>query len=383
MLEQALAQAQRGDDPVEAAACCAYLAQAYCWSSAFERSREVSLLRETYTRACPQPHQQSYVYTWLAFLSVLHGAWAEAEEYLALAEPAVACVASLEPRAFFQQVRGFLAFQQGDYRRAEVELRAGIDIFRSQDPGELLLCLGLFGLVLLATGKHREARACMAEQESLIDVLAAGSLSALSARGCVALALVRMGDVEQAAAHYADLLACQGQHHWFLMDRILGEIATLTHDVPNAANHLAQALRIAEREGLLPEKAHIHIAWANLELAQDQPGNVLRARRHLTEAQACFRDLGNKRMVRDLRQRLRELPQEPMAWKTTPTPAALSPREVEVLHLVAAGKRNHEIAQTLNISDSTVAKHLTTIFDKIGCANRAAATAFAFHHGLA
>ena len=131
LLEQSLAQAQRGDDPVEAAACCAYLAQAYCWSTAFERSREVSLLRETYTRTYPQPHQQSYVYTWLAFLSVLRGAWAEAEEYLALAEPAVDCVASLEPRAFFQQVRGFLAFQQGDYRQAEVALRAGIDIFRT------------------------------------------------------------------------------------------------------------------------------------------------------------------------------------------------------------------------------------------------------------
>lgn len=382
LLEQALAQAKRADDPVEAAACCAYLAQAYCWSTAFERSREVSLLRETYTRACPQPHQQSYVHTWLAFLSVLHGAWAEAEGYLALARSAVDCVASLEPRAFFQQVQGFLAFQQGDYRRAEVELRAGIDIFRTQDPGELLLCLGLFGLALLANGKHREARACMAEQESLIDTLAAGSLSALSARGCVALTALRMGDVERAAGHYADLLACQGQHHWFLVDRILGEIATLTHDWSNAADHLAQALRIAEREGLLPEKAHIHIAWANLELAQEQPGNVLRARRYLSEAQARFGDLGNKRMVRDIRQRLRELPRELMAWKTAPAPAALSPREVEVLRLVAAGKRNREIAQTLHISDSTVAKHLTAIFDKTGCETRAAATAFAFQHGL-
>jgi len=383
LLEQALAQAQRADDPVEAAACCAYLAQAYCWSAAFERSWEVSLLRETYTRACPQPHQQSYVYTWLAFLSVLRGAWGEAEAYLALAEPAVTCVASLEPRAFFQQVRGFLAFQQSDYRQAERELRAGIDIFRGQDPSELLLCLGLFGLALAANGKHREARACIAEQESLGETLAAGSLSALSARGCVALTALHMGDVEQAAGYYADLLACQGQHHWFLVDRILGEIATLTQDWMTAANHLAEALRIAEREGLLPEKGHIHIAWASLELMRDQPGNVYRARRYLTQALEIFRTLGNKSMVRDVHQRLRELPREPRVWKVAPTPAALSPREVEVLRLVAAGKRNREIAETLHISDSTVAKHITAIFDKTGCENRAAATAFAFQHGLA
>ena len=191
LLEQALAQAQRGDDPVEAAACCAYLAQAYCWSAALERSQAVSLLREEYTHTCPQPHQQSYVYSWLAFLSTLRGAWAEAEQDLALAQPAVESVASLEPRAFFQQVRGFLAFQRGDYRQAERELRAGIEVFRTQDPGELLLCLGLFGLVLLAVGKYREARACMAEQERLIETLAAGSLSTLSARGCVALMAVQ------------------------------------------------------------------------------------------------------------------------------------------------------------------------------------------------
>jgi ATP/maltotriose-dependent transcriptional regulator MalT len=383
LLEQALVQAQSGSDPVEAAVCCAYLAQAYCWSAALERSRTVSLLREMYTHTCLQPHQQSYVYTWLAFLNTLRGAWAEAEKYLALAQPAVACVASLEPRAFFQQVQGFLAFQQGDYRQAERELRAGVEVFRNQDPGELLLCLGLFGLALLATGKHREARACMAEQERLIETLAAGSLSMLSARGCVALMAVQVNDAERAASHYTDLLACRGQHHWFLVDRILGEIATLAGEWSNAADHLDQALHIAEREGLLPEKGRILIAQANLELAQGRPGNMARARRRLTEALALFRDLRSKSLVRQIRQRLSELPQEPSTQSIAATPAALSPREVEVLCLVAAGKRNREIAQALNISASTVAKHLTTIFDKTGCENRAAATAFAFRHGLA
>jgi len=382
LLEQALAQAQQGDDPVEAAACCAYLAQAYSWSAALERSREVSLLRETYARVCPQPHQQSYVYTWLAFLDTLHGAWTEAESDLALAQPAVEYVASLEPRAFFQQVRGFLAFQQGDYRQAERELRAGIEVFRTQDPGELLLCLGLFGLALLATGKYREARVCMDEQERLITTLAAGSLSALSARGCVALMAVGMNDAKRAASHYTDLLACRGQHHWFLVDRILGEIATLTGAWSDAAAHLDTALRITERERLLPEKGRILIAQANLELAQGRPSNVTRARQRLTEAMVLFRDLRCKSLVRQIRQRLRELPREPSTRSNTPIPAALSPREVEVLRLVATGKHNREIAQALNISESTVAKHLTAIFDKTGCENRAAVTAFAFRHGL-
>ena len=191
-----------------------------------------------------------------------------------------------------------------------------------------------------------------------------------------------MNDAERAASHYADLLACRGQHHWFLVDRILGEIATLVGEWADATDHLDQALCIAEREGLLPEKGRILIAQANLELAQGRSGNVTRAWQRLTEAVALFRGLRCKSLVRQTRQRLRELPQATSMRNRAPIPAALSPREVEVLHLVATGKRNREIAQALNISTSTVAKHLTAIFDKTGCENRAAATAFAFRHGL-
>ena len=64
-------------------------------------------------------------------------------------------------------------------------------------------------------------------------------------------------------------------------------------------------------------------------------------------------------------------------------PANLSPREAEVLHLVAAGKSNQQIADVLVISVNTVNRHVSNIFDKIGVANRAQATAYAKDHGLA
>jgi DNA-binding NarL/FixJ family response regulator len=51
--------------------------------------------------------------------------------------------------------------------------------------------------------------------------------------------------------------------------------------------------------------------------------------------------------------------------------------------LVAAGKSNREIAQALFLSENTVANHLTSIFNKTACDNRAAATAFALRNGLA
>jgi DNA-binding CsgD family transcriptional regulator len=60
----------------------------------------------------------------------------------------------------------------------------------------------------------------------------------------------------------------------------------------------------------------------------------------------------------------------------------LSPRELEVLRLVAAGKSNREIAAALVISEHTVARHVQNIFGKLRVSSRAAATAFAFEHDL-
>ena len=64
-------------------------------------------------------------------------------------------------------------------------------------------------------------------------------------------------------------------------------------------------------------------------------------------------------------------------------PRGLTAREVEVLRLVATGKTNRDIAVELVISQHTVARHLQNIFAKLDVSSRAAATAFAFEHGLA
>ena len=60
----------------------------------------------------------------------------------------------------------------------------------------------------------------------------------------------------------------------------------------------------------------------------------------------------------------------------------LTERECEVLRLVAAGKRNREIATELVISEHTVSRHLQNIFMKLGVTSRAAATAYAYEHHL-
>jgi DNA-binding NarL/FixJ family response regulator len=60
----------------------------------------------------------------------------------------------------------------------------------------------------------------------------------------------------------------------------------------------------------------------------------------------------------------------------------LTPRELEILRLVASGRSNREIAEALFISIPTVKRHLTTILGKLGVANRTAAAAVAHERGL-
>jgi two-component system, NarL family, nitrate/nitrite response regulator NarL len=61
----------------------------------------------------------------------------------------------------------------------------------------------------------------------------------------------------------------------------------------------------------------------------------------------------------------------------------LTPRELEVLHLVAEGRSNREIADVLFLSERTVENHVRHVLDKLEVPSRVAAAAYAIRHGLA
>ncbi|WP_446663760.1 response regulator [Flexivirga sp. B27] len=63
-------------------------------------------------------------------------------------------------------------------------------------------------------------------------------------------------------------------------------------------------------------------------------------------------------------------------------PAGLTPREQEVLTLIASGLSNRDIAGHLFVSEGTVKTHINNLFAKAGVRDRAAAVTFAFQHGL-
>jgi pimeloyl-ACP methyl ester carboxylesterase len=85
-------------------------------------------------------------------------------------------------------------------------------------------------------------------------------------------------------------------------------------------------------------------------------------------------------------------PLEPITEASGARPAAghgatisrpLTPREAEVLRLLAAGRSNRQLAEELVLSERTVARHIANIYAKIDAHGRAEATAYALRHGLA
>lgn len=79
----------------------------------------------------------------------------------------------------------------------------------------------------------------------------------------------------------------------------------------------------------------------------------------------------------------RPLPQEIASCLAERLPCPdLSPRELEIIKLIAHGESNKEIAHHLSISEGTVRVHASNIFAKLGCSDRAQAVAVAFHRGI-
>ena len=79
----------------------------------------------------------------------------------------------------------------------------------------------------------------------------------------------------------------------------------------------------------------------------------------------------------------RPLPQEVASCLIDRIPCPeLSPRELEILKLIANGESNKEIAVRLGIGEGTVRVHASNVFAKLGCGDRAQAVAVAFHRGI-
>ena len=189
------------------------------------------------------------------------------------------------------------------------------------------------------------------------------------------------GEPEVARGHAERALTLAGapRQPLALLDahRTLGELATAAGRPAEADRHLGAALALADACAAHYERALTLLALAELRpAAGDRPA----ATALLTEARAGCARLGAAAALARagaLAARLAISPGAPASF-----PAGLTPREVEVLRLLAGGASNRAIAAALVLSPHTAERHVANLYAKTGAHGRAAATAFALRHRL-
>ncbi len=382
LLEEARERAEAVDDLVEAAECCSCLALAYNWSGQIRKSFEMIDRRLAFAERCNDMYQLRHAYTWAAARPLFVGDWERVDEMLDRARVVTERLSNPEAIAFLANVRGGIAVVRGDYATAEALFEQSTVLFRQAGPTVLVWFLGPLILTKARLGKVREARVLMDESEELVAANPPGTIACGDALVYLAQAAVLLQDRERAARYYPHLIPFAGLSIDCLVHRVLGGLATLLGDLLTARSHLEMAERVARREQFVSELVWTLEARAHLELAAGGSGSAARARQLLGEARTESSRFGMVGDARRLRSQLRALPTQPGERLREAVPAGLSQRELAVLRLLAAGKSNREIAEALSLSEKTISNHLTTIFSKADVQNRAAATAFAFRHGL-
>ena len=219
-----------------------------------------------------------------------------------------------------QPGRALLQLADGDAQGAFASVRSAVAAAGPDPLRRAPLCAAMVEIAI-AAAHLPDAVAAASELAQTASTYATSGLEAIAAtaRGTV---LQAEGNVEEALPVLRDACRC-----WY-------ELGS-DYEAAGACVRLAEAYRAL--------------------------GDAASAHAELARAEAVYERLGARRSKREL-------------------PDGLSPREYEVLTLVADGRSNREIGAALFISDRTVARHLTNIYNKIGVTSRTQAARYAIDH---
>jgi DNA-binding CsgD family transcriptional regulator len=268
---------------------------------------------------------------------------------------------------------GRACYQQGELHRLRGEFDAAEQMFRDAgrygcepQPGGSLLRLAM-GEVDAAAAAIRRA------VDAAVDVPSpAGELSRPRLLGPLIDILLARGDAAGARKAADELAGIAAK----MKTPYLAATSAQSNGVVLLAEGETQAAQARLREAWM--------LWQQLEMPYESAcvrvllGQVCRrlddretARMHFDAARAVFERLDAAPALAQLKR---------LAADTDSS--ALTQREREVLALVAAGKSNRRIAAALAISEHTVARHMSNIFDKLGVTSRTAASTYAHTHKL-
>jgi len=252
---------------------------------------------------------------------------------------------------------------RGEFEQAEAAYMQANERGRKPQPG--------LSLLRLAQGEIDAAAA------SIRSVLLDTRTQAARARMLAAAVdiLLTAGDLEHARAAATELSTIASGIGASLLNaasaQATGAVLLAEGDVEGAATWLCQASDIWRDLGMPYEEGHTCLLMAGVcERRGDHEGRRL----DVEAARRLFKQLNAEYCLA----RIDRQPKRPSSEAV----GSLSEREAQVLRLIASGKTNRAIAEELFISEKTVARHVSNIFDKLGVSSRSAATAWAYQHHL-
>jgi predicted ATPase/DNA-binding CsgD family transcriptional regulator len=319
----------------------------------------------------------------------------------ALAEEAVAIcqrIGGASNLAAAHYVLAIPVYMQGDDRRAEHHYQAALAHFRAEGNRHWMAEI-LLGLAHVALDRGDYVQAAAAYEESLRLSRQVGSRvgMARAQSGLGFLARAR-GDPAAACRLFQESLSVWGESDdvtsvAICLEAIAGTLCSLGRPWPaaqllGAAEAAREQIRYPIPRGALPTYRQT-VADIQDRLSMLQFASAWVDGRSLSPAEAIALareavtgpDLGLAAAETAIAAKGAE--RTPEQWQIGAVARhGLTPRELDVLCLVATGHSNREIAAALFISVPTVKRHLTNILGKLGVPSRSAATAYAHRHGF-
>jgi DNA-binding CsgD family transcriptional regulator len=294
----------------------------------------------------------------------LQGAWRDA------LEEARQAVERLAQGALNQVAAGHALYRQGEIHRLRGKLAAAEEAYREASRCGCEPQPGL-ALLRLAEGNDDAAAAAIRRVvgETTEQLKRAGLLPAYVE------IMLALGDVEEAHSACRELEEISARYGSIVLGAMSaqarGAVALAQGDARAALVALRRAWQVWQELEAPHEVARVRVL---LGLACRALGDDDTATLELEAARGVFAQLGAAPDLVRVDSLIRRAP---------PIDAhRLTPRELQVLRLVAAGKTNRAIAADLVLSERTVDRHVSNIFTKLGMSSRAAATAYAYEHRL-
>jgi DNA-binding CsgD family transcriptional regulator len=294
----------------------------------------------------------------------LQGAWRDAQEEARRARER--CAQGMVNQAAVGQA----IYLQGELHRLQGELAAAEEAYREASRYGCEPQPGL-ALLRLAQGNGEAAAAAIRRVVGeTSDLLKRARLL----RGYVEVMLAA-GDVEEAHGACRELEDISAGHGGVVLGAMSagarGAVALAQGDARAALVALRDARQVWQELEAPYEAARVRVL---VGLACRELGDEDSAAMELEAARGVFEQLG-------------AAPDLAGVDSLVPSPApdeahGLTPRELQVLRLVATGETNRAIAAELVLSERTVDRHVSNILTKLGVSSRAAATAFAYEHQL-